>query len=267
MSKKKKQKKSFLVSFLKKVPWVIGFAIIFMILSLKAVERFPQPLKEGIQGYLEIVLGQRTSITKLEKITFFPDIYIQMKDLVFSDSTNVALTNMTIGEVKAHIPFLNTFTAKRNIYDFEIHKLDALAGVITPHKIIIDVLDIVPLSEDDEKGKLFAIGKYAEQPLSMNVRVDHKKTLFGKTAYRVPKHTKFSLTVGDVTLNTDLINDGKDVWFRNGTLEANGITQPIKDSSLIRDKAMYDTNIVACLLEHDYKNTAKICDNYMYKEE
>lgn len=267
MSENKKKKRSFLVSLLVKLPWVIGFAILFMILTLKAVERFPEPLKEGVQGYFELMLNQKAYITSLERITFFPYINVHMKDLIFSDRKNVALTNMTVKEVKVDIPFLNTVSSGRNIYDFEIHGLEASAGIITPHEIMIDVLDIMALPEEEGKGQLMLTGLYANQPLTMGISLEYKKTLFGKTAYRIPKHAELFMIVGDVHLNTDLINTGEDSWFRNGQIEANGVTQPIKDSSLIRDKALYDTNIVACLLEHDYINNTKICDNYMFKEE
>lgn len=266
MSKKTKPKTSFFKSFFKKLPWVLGFAIVFMILSLKVVERFPQPLKEGVEGYFQSASGHSVSITELEEITFFPEILIQMREIVFSDNVNIAQTNMTIESAKAHIPFLNMFTGGRRIYDFEVRNLNAKADVITPQEIMIEFLDIASKPEDEEVGVLVISGYYANQPLLMNVMLDRKKTIFGRTVYKVPQNTKIELIIADVYLKTDFVNEPTGIWFRNGLLTRNAVESPIKDSALIKGQVSQDDNIISCLLVSDYKNIDEICETYINEE-
>lgn len=260
---KDKNKKSFLESFLVKLPWVIAITIFCMILSLKAMERFPGPLKEGFESYFSDISGQKASILSLEKIAFFPELYIQMKDMVFSDKDNVAITNMTIERGKIHIPFLSMFIGGRNIYDLEIHNLHASPDVITPHSIDIKMLDIVDIADNKDKGVLSISGEYADKPLSVNVGLTRKKTLLGNIVYKIPQNTSIDLGIGAVSFKTDFINEGGNIWFRNGVLSYKNIDKTVEDSVFVKDRTVNKENIMACLLAHNYKAVDEICNDYI----
>lgn len=266
MSDKSKHKKSFLKSLLKKLSWIIGFTVLFMILSLKVVERFPQPLKEGFENYFASLSGRAVSVTELQKITFFPSLNIQMRDIVFSDAQNVAITAMTIEKVKTHIPFLNMFFGGRYIYDFEIRHLNAKAEVLTPQEIQIDVLDIIPVLENEEQGVLVVSGLYSQQPLSAQIILERKKTLFGHVVYKIPQSTTMELMIGEVTLKTGFVNENNEIWLRDGELSIGEETVLIKDSALAQRQRLQEDNIMTCLLDHDYKNIDEICETYIKDE-
>lgn len=265
-SKNSENKKSLLNSFLVKLPWIVAFSIFFMILSLKAMERFPVPLKEGFEGYFSEISGRTASITSLDKLMFFPELYIHMKDINFSNSDNAALVDMHIESAKIHIPFLSIFIGGRNIYDLEINNLHANEGIITPYQIDIEKLDIVDITNNSNEGRFNITGNYAGKDLVMNVDLIRKKTLLGNIVYKIPKNTSINLKIGDVSFNTNFINEGVDIWFRNGVLSYNNDNYTIKDSPFVKNREINKDNIMTCLFEHDYKHNDEICDEYINKK-
>jgi hypothetical protein len=159
------------------------------------------------------------------------------------------------------------FTGGRNIYDFEIRNLEANAGLLTPQDIVIDVLDILPIAANKNKGVLVVSGRYAQRPLSMTIALDRKKTILGHIVYKVPQSAVMELMIDEVSLKTDFVNEGTAIWFRNGELSVGQDIETLKDSAFIKDKALHDDNIMLCLLAHDYKNIDEICEAYIKEPE
>lgn len=263
MAKKEKKKRSFWEGFFVKLPWIIAFSVFFMILSLKSMERFPGPLKEGFENYFSTLSGQQASIGTLKKSQFFPSLYIEIEDLLLSDAHNVALQSLSVQNVKVQIPFVSMFIGGRDFYDVEMNAVESKAGVLTDQSLSIEVLDIIDDTASSNKAMISANGTYADRPMSLEVDLERSKTLFGSIVYRIPKEGHIRVSIGDVALKSRVVTKGADMLLQDGMLEVQGKSKVLRDSSLVQNRAFHKDNIISCLLAQDYKNVNNICLDYV----
>ncbi|NQZ14427.1 MAG: hypothetical protein HRT94_06375 [Alphaproteobacteria bacterium] len=266
MAKKEKKKRSFWEGFFTKLPWIVAFSIFFMILSLKAMERFPIPLKEGFENYFSNISGQTASIGVLRKSQFFPSLYIQMEDILLSQSENVAQQSMSIQKAQVHVPFVSMFIGGREFYNFGIEELKAEAKIFTDHPISIEKLSIIDSEVSEKQASLSAIGQYANQPMEASIDLKRSKTLFGSIVYKIPRNAEMSMSIGNVSINGQVVTRGTNIFINDGTIKTAGNTSVLRGHDVVIEGTINKDNIISCLLAQDYKNVNNICLDYVLED-
>lgn len=271
MPKKNKnndQKKSFkgfmLKTLFKRLPIIIAFALFFMILSFKVLERFPEPLKQGIADYFTINTLYVAEIETLDRINLFPSLYVGISNMILRDKDNVALIAMEMEKAKIHVPFIAKFTHAREVYDLGIVDLEADAGVITPQSLHIETLSFVDTLEPNPKrAELIIAGSYAGQPMRFVADVRKKKTIFGNTVYKFEDIMPFTFEIGEVSLKGDFVYLYDKMAIQNAVISMADNQYELKDSFIVLNQKLIKDNSVYCLLNHDFKALNTICTDYI----
>ncbi len=182
MSDIKKQRLKKLAKFLFiKFPIFLGIIALMMIVSLKMVERFPDPLREGFQQYLSQAYNTNATIGQLEKIAFFPKIDVRASDITMHNNANAALIDMEIKSIAIQSPFWSMIFNTGHLNRLMVEGLKANAGFILPHAIEINKLDIIDKEGPDQYGSfVVAEGSYNNQ--EMNFEAEIKKI---KSGYKI----------------------------------------------------------------------------------
>lgn len=265
---KDKSMKSFLIRmFFNRLPIILAFAFFFMFLSFKLLERFPDPFREGIEQYFTASSPYVASIGKLEKIQFFPSLYIGVSDMILHEPGNVALTRMEMDKGKIHIPFFSKFTHSRLLYDFGVENLKADAGTLFPQKIHIESLyfmDVIdPRANPDDRAQLIMAGTYADQDMRLEADLSRKKTWLGYKVYKLNDELPFNFKIGEVTLNANLVYMKEKVAIQDAILTVQGNDIALKDTFFVENRQLAKNNTIMCMLNNDFLKLNTICLDYI----
>lgn len=248
-------KKPTLQSFLKwlfiKVPIVTLILFLAMAGSLKLVERYPNPLKQGLEDFLSQRTSTNASIEIVETIKFFPDIIIDLRDIKLHNRVNAAIVDLNIAHFVAKAPLWSVFINAGYLTHLDIEDLTSASGFIAPHKIQADNISLLSHDGPEQYGHFLQVtGRYDSKPLSLEVKIDKK----GKN-YKIPANMPFSLQIGNTNLNATIYRTGRDMQM--GNILING-KKPTKDRYIIVKDGVYQSNHpLACLLESAQINTCQ----------
>ncbi|NCO04143.1 MAG: hypothetical protein GW903_08135 [Alphaproteobacteria bacterium] len=261
----KKTFKSFMLKTLfKRLPIIIGFALFFMILSFKILERFPEPLKQGIAEYFTLNTPYVAEIETLDRINFFPSLYVGISNMILREKDNVAITHLEMEKAKIHVPFLTKFTHAREVYDLGIIGLKADAGIMTPQAIEIETLGFVDsLDQGSSLSNLIIAGSYAEQPMRFTADVTKKKTLFGNKVYKFENVMPFTFDIAGVSLSGNFVYLYDKMAIQNAVISVADNQFNLKDSFIVENQQLVTDNPIYCLLGHDFKAETTLCTQYI----
>lgn len=239
-----------------KVPIVIAVLIIMMIVSLKLVERYPDPLRQGFEDYLSRTYGTTATIGQLEAVKFFPTIHVRARDITMHNKSNAAVIDISVGYIDIQAPFTSMIFGAGKIQNLEIENLSADKNFILPQALTIQNLDIVEKNGPDQYGVfLTAYGSYAQKNMTLEAELQRKRD-----AYKIGNSMPFSLSIGDTTLNAQLdkVGQGK-VFLKNMVYDVGGQSTEAQDYLLFDNNAFRDNNPLACLVMQGDINQ---CQNY-----
>lgn len=238
----------------------IFFVIIFilMILTLKLVERYPDPLREGFQEYLSNTYGTNATIGKLEKIQFFPVVNVHATNVTMHNRSNAALVEMSIESFKVSAPFWSLFLNTGRLYELEIKGLLANKGFILPKEIKVEALEIINRDGPNQYGAfLIANGTYDNQKISFEAEL-HKK----ENGYSIPKKIPYALGLGQTEVTGQIFRKGQNIQTLNTVLSVGDKNSEARDYDVFQDSAFATDNPLYCILN---ANNLKNCEEYLEK--
>lgn len=229
------------------IPIVLGVLALMMVGSLKLVERYPDPIREGFQQYLSTAYQTNATIGVLDKITFFPALDLRASNITMHNNANAAQIDMAIKSIEINAPFWSLFFKTGRIDKIKIEGLQASAGFSLPHEMKIDILEIIDKSGPEQYGSfLIASGTYNNQKMTFEAEI--KKL---KTGYKLNKTTPFSLSIGKAQLNAQIQKNSTSVLLNNVVYAVGNKTSTARDYILFDDKVFKEDNPLHCLLHSD----------------
>lgn len=254
--KKPSRHKKFLKFLCIKLPIIIGIIILVMIAALKLVERYPEPLQQGLEQYLSETTHTNATIEKMEKFAFFPNIDIRVQKLTLHDRTNAALVPMSAEYIELIAPIGSVFFNNNRLKNINIKNLKANAGIILPQDIEIETAKIITREGPEQYGSFLSMsGKYAGQKMSFEAEIEKKKN-----TYYVPKNIPFSLSIGAATLSATLAKGFVDVTLKNAVFSYNNQSAVASDYPIVQSGGYAQDNPLYCLIT---KPSAADCGAYL----
>lgn len=256
MSRKKAIFKKLIKWLLIRLPLVFVLAFLLMVASLKLVERYPEPLREGFEEYMSNASGTNATIGHVERISFFPNVDISIKEVTMHDKDNAAIVKMEIKSAEFSSPFWSMFGGSNRINTLSINDLKAVAGQITPLDITLDSVKIEDKQGPEQYGSfLIMSGEYAGQKLYVEAELEKVNS-----GYKIPKEVAFSIQLGQSALNASLLKGFSALIMKSSVFDKSGKQSPAQDYILVKSGEYNKSNPLSCLF---YNGDAKECDVYL----
>ncbi len=245
-AKRKKRLKLFFI----KLPFFFCCFILVLILALKIVERYPEPLREGFEKYLSESTGTNATIGQLLTIKLFPNFNIHINDLTLHKRQNAAETVMQGDNIHIIIPLKNILFGGNTIKKLQFENFRADSGVIFPQDLFVTQSALVDRQGESDPPQyghfLLANGTYADTPFSIEAKIEKK----GKDIYIVPKQTSFVLTIGDLSLNAVLDKGLTEVTLENAVLSRGDQIGSAQSYDLVKSRQYTKDNPLSCMILH-----------------
>jgi len=245
-----KQKPSRRKKFLKFV--LIKFPIILLVLgvvfyaTLKLVERYPVPLREGLEEYATSAFGANASIGKLNKFTFVPNVDIDIEDVTLHRINNAAQIDLEIDAMRISLPFWSAFFGLNKFKKFEIENVISDAGVVLPKSFAFDRIYISDKEGPEQFGSfVIASGAYDQKDFNLDLKI---QKVGGN--YKVPSEIPFVLSVGDMVLNGTIERNLRNVTLINGVFDIAGEKADLDDYVLVKSNEYTKNNPLSCILTY-----------------
>lgn len=234
-----------------KVPIIIAIIIIMMIVSLKLVERYPDPLRQGFEDYLSRTYGSTATIGQLERVQFFPNIVVTARDVTMHNRSNAAVIDIAVDYIDIEAPFTSMIFGTGKIKNLDIRNLTAAEHFILPKALDIKNLSIAEENGPEQYGAfLTADGKYAGQKMSLQAELEKSGNL-----YKVGQSIPFSLSLGGAVINAQMVKErGGKVLLKNTVYTASGKETEARDYILAEQGEFKKDNPLTCLIDEGAVN-------------
>jgi hypothetical protein len=225
-----------------KASLVIALLLGAMAISLKAVERAKDPLREGIEKYLSEASGQMVKIDALEHVTFLPDVRFHIKNALFRNPADENDIRAQITDLDFSMPLTAIIFGQGKVEKLSAMDLSADAGIWLPGKIKINT---IKLTDGGDAGlpAMEASGEYDSRSMTLYLEVDAQQKSGKRTFFSMKPMAPLSLTLGNIVLAGQYGDeDGRPVLIE-ATLSGNG--RNYGPEALFLDT---DPSILSCLL-------------------
>ncbi len=227
-----------------------------MIATLKLVERYPDPLRQGFEEYLSGLYDANATIGRLEKVSFFPQINIHAEEITIHNKSNAALIKIDIQSFKVSAPFLSIFLNTGFLNNLSIQGLNAVEGAILPRSFEIKEVNIVKKEGPEQYGAfIIGGGTYDKEPMTFEAQLKEKKN-----GYRLEDQIPFSLKLGNAKLNAQIQSKGGNIKMLNSTLVLDNTSSNSKDYIIFENNKFNEENPLYCLLS---KESQLECEKYL----
>lgn len=187
---------------------LLGF---FLISALTLVGGSSPPLKQGIEQYFSEVTNLRARIGALEKVTFYPNISLHVKDVAFHPLKGPLEKNektpITLKELHISMPFWRYVLGMRYIETLAVSELIVRDKTLIPAPFSIESIAIKE-KETSQNGKhqshAIVKGVYNDRPLSVSLDLEKKDIKRGRAFYRKPKDSIFQAELGDLKFSANI---------------------------------------------------------------
>ena len=125
---KNSRRKKFIKWIFIRIPIILIILAAMMIGSLKLVERYPEPLRDGIEEFLSKNSDTNATIGVLERVKFFPNIEIYLRDVTMHNTQNAAVVNIALESAKISAPFWSMFFGGSQLNNISITNLKLKTG-------------------------------------------------------------------------------------------------------------------------------------------
>lgn len=231
----------------KKLPIILVVLFLMIIATLKMVERYPGPLREGFEEYLSSSYNSNATIGRLEKVKFFPTVDIHAENITMHQQSNAAIIQMEIQSFKVKAPFWSLFFNTGHIYDLDIQNLKANEGFILPKNFSIKKLSTLKREGPDQYGAfLIAGGTYNNQPAMLEAELESTNK-----GYKISSTIPYSLTLSNASLNGEIEKQHDVTRTLNTVLSIQAQSSEAKDYAVFKDNKFLTDNPLYCLLNAD----------------
>lgn len=229
------------------IKWGKRIAIVILVMMglgygvLSLAQRSKEPIRMGLEDYLEQVTGHDAEITNLVTARLVPDVTFDMDGVLLRDRTDSQKSLMKAQHVSIAMPLSGILLGRSQYYAFNAKGLEIASGYVLPKKIALDYAGIS--QPDPALGEAYFVldGLYNEKPVlitaEMIVDSNGKKPL-----YRF--HDEFPVTfkIGPVEGSGRYVRgwsgiDIKDGHITLGRFAADFEVKDIKSNPLVADIA------------------------------
>jgi len=239
----------------------IGLMILsaVLIVALKIVERYPDPLRQGFEQYLTEATGRNATIGVLEKIKFFPNFILHANNITAHNRANAAEIDLEIEKVRINAPFSSVFFARRKLNEFTLTNLTAQKNMFGPKEVTINTADIVLREEGNNPGSfIVAQGKYGDDDFYLEAQLEAEKY-----SYKIPNTIPFVVKIGVYSVAANFKRNMTHVVLNNLTFSVSDDVSVPQDYILSKDKNLNQENPLTCILtEEDLQR----CEEYLLLE-
>lgn len=239
-----------------KLPLILGVLFLMIIGTLKLVERYPDPLRQGFEDYLSRTYNTNATIGKLEHIEFFPLVNVHATNITMHQKSNAAVVQMDVESFKISAPFWSLFMNSGRLYGLEIKNLKSSEGFLLPKAMHLEKLTIENRDGPEQYGAfLIGSGAYNGQKSDLEADVEKKQT-----GYKIPSNIPYSLQIATVNLNGQIDRKGSRTQTLNTVLSMGSKTSTAQDYEVYKDGEFVSDNPLYCVLNAD---NLKTCDSYI----
>ena len=244
--KKPFNKKLFLKRLLIRVPIFLIVVYFLLVMSLKMIVRYPESLRAGLEDYVSQASNTRASINTLEHITFHPHVDIRMRDITFHSGQNAADIKMEVEYAEIASPFWSVMTPVKRLKNLKVENAEIAAGYIFSYKMFIEELGIINKEGPDQYGSFMrATGKYADKDMVLEAGLVQDKKF-----YYLSENVPFSISIGDVKANGQLVRKFSGQWLENVVVQrGDKVSEPRKYDLFVEGQYSKD-NPVQCIIDH-----------------
>ena len=244
--------------FLFKIPLVVMIVCAVLIVALKMVERYPDPLRQGFEEYLSKSTNTNATIGELKKIKFFPTVVFEAENITFHNGSNAAIIDLEIKEVKFNAPFTSLFFGSKKFNNFSLTELTSNAGFLLPQEMKIASIKVEHKKGPDQFGSFLVIdGDINKKKIFGEIEVE-----VGTYNYKLSNNIPFSFKIENREVSATLKRNFKDVTFENMVFQKEDQQSDAKQYELYEGGEYKNDNPLYCLMmEVDLNN----CDKYLTK--
>lgn len=213
-----------------------------MAISLKAVERAKDPLREGIEKYLSEASGQVVKIDALEHVTFLPDVRFHIKNALFRNPADENDIRARITDLDFSMPLTAIIFGQGKVEKLTAAGLSAEAGIWLPGKINIDAMG---LTDGGNEGlpAMEASGEYDGRSMTLYLEVGAQQKNSKRVFFSMKRAAPLTLTLGNIVLAGQYGDEGGRPVLTGATLSGNGRNYGPEDLFLDTE-----SSILSCLL-------------------
>lgn len=170
------------------IKWSKRIAIVVIIMGglgygvLSLAQRSKEPIRMGLEDYLEQATGHNAEITSLEKVQLVPDVVFDIKGVLLRDRVDAQKSLMKANSVSVALPLSNLILGRSKYYAFNAQGLEIASGYVLPKKIALDFAGISHPDTALGEAHFILDGQYNGQPVlvtaEMIVDSNDKKPLY-----------------------------------------------------------------------------------------
>lgn len=232
---------------------VLGLIFAF---ALKTIERYPVPVKDGLQQYISSALNANASIGRIENFSFMPQIQADLYDVTIHNHQNAAEIKASVEKLEFSAPFWSGFFGGGKIVKLNIDGLETGSNYpfITP--MFINNASIIDRAGPGQYGSfLIGTGEFRDLPLNFEIKLEKKKGY-----YKIPETLPFSLSLGQRVIKGTLKTSYKTIDLANLIYQKEGQSSEAREYSLVRKEEYLSDNPLSCVL---LESELKTCDQYL----
>jgi hypothetical protein len=260
MAENNNKLKKFLRFFLTRLPFVLILAAVLLGGSLKLVERYPVPLKEGFENFLSEKTNSNTTIGTLDEIKFIPAFTVSMNNLTMHNRDNAAIIDLSVKSVNFKAPFWTVFLNGKTINELRITDVQAAENILSPLPMTVEKITIEEKNGPQQYGAfLVANGTYGGKKLFFEAALEKRGE-----AYKIPKEIPFVVEIGNYALNANYKSRFSGALLEQAVFSRQDQVTPARNYVLTEDGEFVKTNPLICML---HSEDLSDCDNYLTEEE
>lgn len=162
-------------------------------------------LRESIEQFIGESTGYKTKITKLNKMTFFPDISFDFEGTTVGGGEAVS-PQASADRVIIRLSFWDVMGNTGKIKKFEIKNFQAAPGTVFVQPLTFENVQIFDKDGEQGKAMLNGQGKIGDQKIEIAAQMQ----ILGKGSskkYSFGDPRIFNLSIGDIQIATELHNN------------------------------------------------------------
>ncbi len=242
--KKLSRKRKFLKFLLITLPIILLVLGLIFYMTLKMVERYPVPLREGLEQYLSGSFGVSASIGTLDKFAFVPNIDIDVSDVTLHRNNNAAKIDLKAERVKISIPFWAAFFGKSKFKSLDIKNVVSGKGILLPRAFNFKSITIIDKDGPEQYGSfLVATGEYAGQDFNLEAKLQKQGD-----SYAITSTVPFVMTIAGAKLTGIINRNLRNMTMANTIVEVGNKKENLGDYILSKSNEYTKDNPLYCLI-------------------
>ena len=252
--------KKFLRFFLTRLPFVLLLGVGLMAGSLKLVEKYPVPMKEGFEKFLSEKTRTNATIGNLDKIKFIPDFEVTMRNLTMHNPENAGVIDLEINEFNLKSPAWSVFLNGKRISHLDISGFKAKENIVSPHALDIKSMKIEDRQGPEQYGSfLVATGKYAKHNMKFEASLEKVKN-----NYIISNEIPFSLELDDYEVTGTYNKKFSGIWMERTLFSKKKKSSVPQDYLLMKSGEYNKDNPLICMIDN---KDLSVCNKYLEEKE